>query len=121
MSRLIKVIRSHHEINRTRRELNRAIANAATARHARRADPGCAARWQGLLRKTRSDGALSDSDEALCHVRLGVVWSRFQAAASCCATLRPSSASAGSSKIDPSTRPAQLITRNPPAQRPAGT
>jgi len=30
MSRLIKVIRSHHEINRTRRELNRAIANAAT-------------------------------------------------------------------------------------------
>ena len=30
MSRLIKVIRSHHEINRTRRESNRAIANAAT-------------------------------------------------------------------------------------------
>jgi hypothetical protein len=30
MSRLIKVIRSHHEINRTRRELNRAIANATT-------------------------------------------------------------------------------------------
>jgi hypothetical protein len=30
MSRIIKVIRSHHEINRTRRELNRAIANAPT-------------------------------------------------------------------------------------------
>jgi hypothetical protein len=30
MSRLIKVIRSHQEINRTRRQLNRAIANAAT-------------------------------------------------------------------------------------------
>jgi hypothetical protein len=30
MSRLVKVIRSHQEINRTRRELNRAIANAAT-------------------------------------------------------------------------------------------
>jgi hypothetical protein len=30
MSRLIKVIRSHHEINRNRRELNRAIANATT-------------------------------------------------------------------------------------------
>ncbi len=30
MSRLGKVIQSHREINRTRRELNRAIANAAT-------------------------------------------------------------------------------------------
>ncbi|HEY6684285.1 MAG TPA: hypothetical protein VI030_14975 [Propionibacteriaceae bacterium] len=30
MSRLVKVIRSHHEINRSRRELNRAIANATT-------------------------------------------------------------------------------------------
>ena len=30
MSRLIKVIRSHQEINRTRRQLNRAIAYAAT-------------------------------------------------------------------------------------------
>jgi hypothetical protein len=30
MSRLVKVIRSHQEITRTRRELNRAIANAAT-------------------------------------------------------------------------------------------
>jgi hypothetical protein len=30
MSRLVKAIRSHQEINRTRRELNRAIANAAT-------------------------------------------------------------------------------------------
>jgi hypothetical protein len=30
MSRLVKVIRSHHEISRTRRELNRAISNAAT-------------------------------------------------------------------------------------------
>jgi hypothetical protein len=30
MSRLVKVIRSHREINRTRRELNRAIANAST-------------------------------------------------------------------------------------------
>ena len=30
MSRLIKVIRSHQEINRTRRQLNRAIAKAAT-------------------------------------------------------------------------------------------
>ena len=30
MSRLIKVIRSHHEFTRTRRELIRAIANAAT-------------------------------------------------------------------------------------------
>jgi hypothetical protein len=28
--RLVKVIRSHHEISRTRRELNRAISNAAT-------------------------------------------------------------------------------------------
>lgn len=30
MSRLAKVIRSHHERNQTRRELNRAIANATT-------------------------------------------------------------------------------------------
>jgi hypothetical protein len=30
MSRLVKAIRSHREINRTRRELNRAISNAAT-------------------------------------------------------------------------------------------
>ena len=30
MSRLVKVIRSRYELNRTRRELNRAIANAAT-------------------------------------------------------------------------------------------
>jgi hypothetical protein len=30
MSRLVKVIRSHHEIKRTRRELNRAIKNATT-------------------------------------------------------------------------------------------
>ena len=30
MSRLVKVIRSHREIGRTRRELNRAISNAAT-------------------------------------------------------------------------------------------
>ena len=30
MSRLVKMIRSHREINRTRRELNRAIANAST-------------------------------------------------------------------------------------------
>jgi hypothetical protein len=30
MSRLVKVIRSHREISRTRRELNRAISNAAT-------------------------------------------------------------------------------------------
>jgi hypothetical protein len=30
MSRLVKAVRSHHEINRTRRELNRAIANATT-------------------------------------------------------------------------------------------
>ena len=30
MSRLGKVMQSHREINRTRRELNRAIANAAT-------------------------------------------------------------------------------------------
>jgi hypothetical protein len=30
MSGLIKAIRSHHEISRTRRELNRAISNAAT-------------------------------------------------------------------------------------------
>jgi uncharacterized protein YjiS (DUF1127 family) len=30
MSRLVQVIRSHHEISRTRRELNRAISNAAT-------------------------------------------------------------------------------------------
>jgi hypothetical protein len=30
MSRLTKAIRSRHEINRSRRELNRAIANAAT-------------------------------------------------------------------------------------------
>jgi hypothetical protein len=30
MSRLGKAIRSHHEISRTRRELNRAISNAAT-------------------------------------------------------------------------------------------
>jgi len=28
MSRLVKAIRSRHDINRTRRELNRAIANA---------------------------------------------------------------------------------------------
>ena len=30
MSRLVKVIRSRHETNRARRELNRAIANATT-------------------------------------------------------------------------------------------
>jgi len=30
MSRLTKAIRSHRDINRTRRELNRAIANAST-------------------------------------------------------------------------------------------
>jgi uncharacterized protein YjiS (DUF1127 family) len=30
MSRLVNVIRSHREISRTRRELNRAISNAAT-------------------------------------------------------------------------------------------
>jgi hypothetical protein len=30
MSRLVKVIRGHREINRTRRELNRAIVNAST-------------------------------------------------------------------------------------------
>ena len=30
MSRLVKAISSRHEINRTRRELNRAIANATT-------------------------------------------------------------------------------------------
>jgi hypothetical protein len=30
MSRLVKAIRSHHEISRTRRELHRAISNAAT-------------------------------------------------------------------------------------------
>jgi len=30
MSGLVKVIRSHREISRTRRELNRAISNAAT-------------------------------------------------------------------------------------------
>jgi hypothetical protein len=30
MSRLVKVIRSQHERNQTRRELNRAIANATT-------------------------------------------------------------------------------------------
>jgi hypothetical protein len=30
MSRLVKVIRSHREISRTRRELNRAIRNAVT-------------------------------------------------------------------------------------------
>jgi hypothetical protein len=30
MSRLVKAIRSRHDINRTRRELNRAIANATT-------------------------------------------------------------------------------------------
>jgi hypothetical protein len=30
MSRLSKAIRSHREISRTRRELNRAISNAAT-------------------------------------------------------------------------------------------
>jgi len=30
MSRLVKLIRSRHEINRARRELNRAIANAST-------------------------------------------------------------------------------------------
>lgn len=30
MSRLAKAIRSHREINRTRRELDRAISNAAT-------------------------------------------------------------------------------------------
>ena len=30
MSRLVKVIRSHQERNQTRRELNRAIANATT-------------------------------------------------------------------------------------------
>jgi hypothetical protein len=30
MSRLVKVIRSHHQISRTPRELNRAISNATT-------------------------------------------------------------------------------------------
>jgi hypothetical protein len=30
MSRLVKAIRSRREINRTRREMNRAIANATT-------------------------------------------------------------------------------------------
>ena len=30
MSRLVNAVRSRHEINRTRRELNRAIANATT-------------------------------------------------------------------------------------------
>ena len=30
MSRFVKVIRGHREIGRTRRELNRAISNAAT-------------------------------------------------------------------------------------------
>jgi hypothetical protein len=30
MSRLVKAIRSHREVNRTRRELNRAISNATT-------------------------------------------------------------------------------------------
>jgi hypothetical protein len=30
MSRLTKAIRSHRDTNRTRRELNRAIANAST-------------------------------------------------------------------------------------------
>jgi hypothetical protein len=30
MSRLVKAIRSRHEVNRSRRELNRAIANATT-------------------------------------------------------------------------------------------
>jgi len=30
MSRLVKVMRSHREISRTRRELNRAISNSAT-------------------------------------------------------------------------------------------
>jgi hypothetical protein len=30
MSRLTKVIRSHREMSRTRRELNRAISNATT-------------------------------------------------------------------------------------------
>jgi hypothetical protein len=30
MSRLVNAIRSHREISRTRRELNRAISNAAT-------------------------------------------------------------------------------------------
>ena len=30
MSRLVKVIRSHREMSRTRRELNRAISNATT-------------------------------------------------------------------------------------------
>jgi len=30
MSRLLKAVHSRHEINRTRRELNRAIANATT-------------------------------------------------------------------------------------------
>ena len=30
MSRLVEAIRSRHDINRTRRELNRAIANATT-------------------------------------------------------------------------------------------
>jgi hypothetical protein len=30
MSRLVKAVRSRREINRTRRELNRAIANATT-------------------------------------------------------------------------------------------
>jgi len=30
MSRLVKAIRSRHDINRTRRELNRAITNATT-------------------------------------------------------------------------------------------
>jgi hypothetical protein len=30
LSRLVKAIRSHREMNRTRRELNRAISNATT-------------------------------------------------------------------------------------------
>lgn len=30
MSRLVQAIRSHREVTRTRRELNRAISNAAT-------------------------------------------------------------------------------------------
>jgi hypothetical protein len=30
MSRFVKVIRSHREVSRTRRQLNRAISNAAT-------------------------------------------------------------------------------------------
>jgi hypothetical protein len=30
MARIVKVIRGHHEISRTRRELNRAISNATT-------------------------------------------------------------------------------------------